>query len=100
MWLTVQSARLSGVGELRAASGSAQGRQSSHGICAETNSKKTYGGNTIQHDPEFRFPDDHIRRTNPTGQVEVTAWRRVSVSHMDLEEWQAVLAHWDKTGAP
>jgi integrase len=54
--------------------------------------------NTIEHDPEFRFPDDHIRRKGPTGKIEVTAWRRASVAHVGPEEWEGVLAHWDQIG--
>jgi integrase len=54
---------------------------------------------TIEHDPEFKSADDHIRRKGPNGAIEVTAWRRVSESHVGADEWEAVLAHWDKIGA-
>ncbi len=54
---------------------------------------------TIEHDPEFKSADDHIRRNGPNGAIEVTAWRRVSEPHVGADEWEAVLAHWDKIGA-
>lgn len=54
---------------------------------------------TIEHDPEFRSADDHIRRKSPTGAIEVTAWRRVSEPRVDADEWEAMLAQWDKIGA-
>ena len=47
---------------------------------------------TIEHDPEFRFPDDHVSHRGPTGAMEITAWRRASVAHVSPEEWQAVHA--------
>ena len=53
---------------------------------------------TVEHDPEFKSVDDHIRRKGPTGAIEVTAWRRASVGNVSPEEWEAVLAHWDKVG--
>src|SRR5665213_2893483 len=54
---------------------------------------------TIEHDPEFNSPDGHIRRKGAAGTIEVTAWRRASVANVSPEEWEAVLAHWDKIGA-
>lgn len=54
---------------------------------------------TIEHDPEFRFPDDHIRREGPSGAMEVTAWRRVNEPHVGADEWEGVLANWSQVGA-
>ena len=41
---------------------------------------------SIEHDPEFKSSDDHIRRKGPTGAIEITAWRRVSVANVSPEE--------------
>ena len=54
---------------------------------------------TIEHDPEFRFPDDHVRREGPSGAMEVTAWRRVSEPRVGADEWDGVLAAWTKVGS-
>ena len=53
----------------------------------------------IEHDPEFRFPNDHIRREGPSGAMEVTAWRRVSEPQVGADEWEGVLANWVKVGS-
>ena len=53
----------------------------------------------IEHDPEFKFPDDHIRRKGPTGAMEVTAWRRINEPQISADEWEGVLANWVKIGS-
>lgn len=53
----------------------------------------------IEHDPEFKFPDDHVRRVGPGGVVEVTAWRRINEPQISADEWGGVLANWSKVGS-
>lgn len=54
---------------------------------------------SVEHDPEFNFPDDHIKRPGPDGTMQVTAWRRVREPLINADEWAAVRAHWERLGA-
>lgn len=43
----------------------------------------------IEDDPQFLYPDDHLTVQGPDGRSRPSRWRRIKVSHISADEWEA-----------
>ena len=54
----------------------------------------------LEHDPEFLFPDEHIKKRGSDGASVVTPWRRVEVLRIEPAEWEAIRASLARLNRP
>ena len=53
-----------------------------------------------EHDPDFLFPDEHIKKRGIDGSIVITPWRRVQVIRIEPAEWDAIRKSLARLNAP